>query len=371
MHSCISAKFFSVKGAKPHFVDFLQIVEYIRAMAERSYSRRRVLGAGLVAGAMASRLLPDLARGQRFELTDEETYLGQLQEEFPFQEQVRLAAQTCTESCGEEKFWGSMAFAQSSDGKPKFRIFLPQLANDEKKKIVIPGLAKKDPEPAPVAVITPVSERPKWPREVLLSPVFKGPSDRPLVGLTIDDGYFARDEILATLVDKKVSATLFIIGIVREMYRDFIVRAKETGRTEEANHSFTHTDLTKKTWSQIANDELGRSEDSLGSIDQETTLPYARPYGGIRNTFVDSAFADRGFRPILWNVSGDAGNYTANQLVELYLSQLDRMANPWGSIILLHFRTETARALPYIIDGIRVRGMEPVKLGRLYEGGRV
>jgi len=340
---------------------------------ERKFSRRRALGAGaaLVGTGLAAPILrQEFARGDNVVLPTEEEYLAHLQEEYSYQEQVRMQAQACADSCGNKEFWGSMAFAQSAGDNLKFKIFVPGIAGKDE-------LPKRSPTPTPTTTPTPEpipvigADRPKWGREVLLSPVFKGPSDRPYVGLTIDDGYFSRDEILNTLISKNVSATFFIIGSLMEAYSDFIRRARDSGLTERANHTWTHTDLRFKSWSQIANDEMKRSQDYSMDYFSETLQPYGRPYGGNRNTAVDSAFADRNFRDILWNVSGDAGNYTPSQLVSLYLGQLDRMANPKGSIILLHFRTATAQALPAIIDGIRARDLEPVKLSKLYEGGRV
>lgn len=80
---------------------------------------------------------------------------------------------------------------------------------------------------------------------------------------------------------------------------------------------------------------------------------------------------------MLWNVSGDAGtqwtSYDPRALANYYFGLMDRMSNPWGSIILMHFRESTAiskvngvgSALALVIDGVRARGMEPVSADRL------
>lgn len=163
---------------------------------------------------------------------------------------------------------------------------------------------------------------------------------------------------------------------------DFIKKAQNSGRITWGNHTYTHELLTTKSSSQIKG-EYERTEAALKRIAGATTIPFARPPGGAKNDTVISAGADNGLRTILWNVSGDAGTqWSANNpsaLSNYYMGLIDAQKNPWGSIILMHFRTSTATssvagvpsALEQVIDGVRARGMEPVSLDRLYEGGKV
>lgn len=340
---------------------------------ERLFSRRRFVegaigGVALVAG------FGDSARSKSIVTVAERGYELELREEFPDQEHVRELAQVCSDLCGSLRHSGSLVLANGVPAliaEGEFMYLLPQLARGE--------VSTVPTEPQVVSK----ADRPRWSREVLLAPVFKGPADRPLVALTVDDGYGAREEILGTIVAKEASATFFLIGQVMEQFPDFVRRARDSGRVEFGNHTYTHADLRAKSWEQIANGEIKRSEDLLWEIAGQTTLPYARPAGGNRNKSVDEAFADRSCRPILWNVSGDAGTqWTSNNpkaLADYYLGLLDRQQNPWGSIILMHFRPSTGistvsgvpSAFELLIDGVRARGMEPVSLGKLYEDGRV
>lgn len=214
--------------------------------------------------------------------------------------------------------------------------------------------------------------RPNWPREVLLRPIRQGPSDRPLIGLTIDDAFSARNEVLDALVSKGVKATFFMIGRLAASDQNFIRRALDLGY-EFGNHTFSHGDLTKMTPEQMRAD-IRRGQEVMLAVDPRAiTAPYLRPPGGARNSLSDSAGADLGHRSINWNVSGDTGaTYTPEQLVRLYLNdQIDKMRNPWGSIMLIHFNVRTAVGLLGIIDGLRARGLEPVALSKLFEDGRV
>ncbi|MBI3341811.1 polysaccharide deacetylase family protein [Candidatus Curtissbacteria bacterium] len=347
---------------------------------DRSIARRAILRSGLGAGATLFGLGGDRRTSGLPVFPTEEEYLRQLALEHLDQEQVRLLAANCNTVCGGQKFEGSLVLAQEGPALVsgnKFIYLVTDVAREEFSPA--PVLPPPPPEPEPVPKLL----RPQWERKYLLAPVLQGPSDRPLVGLTVDDGYFARDEILNTLIAKDVSATFFIIGQVMEQYPDFVRKARDSGRIKFGNHTYTHTDLRFKNWDQIANGEMKRSEDVLMRIAGETTIPFGRPFGGNRNTSVDTAFADRGFRPILWNVSGDAGtqwsSFNPTALADYYLALLRNQRNPWGSIILTHFRESTGisrvagvpSALEQIIDGVRAMGMEPVGLDKLYEDGRV
>lgn len=298
----------------------------------------------------------------------DETILSMMSERFSRRRMLRWLA------LGVEAVAGSMV----SKGKVG-RFLMGGQVQEYSTDINWPALFEETP---PVAVVAPPSLeespkpeillKPSWSKEVLLRPVRQGPSDRPLVGLTIDDGFLARNEVLDSLIAKGVKATFFIIGRVAVTDPDFIRKACDFG-FEFGNHTYSHSDLTRMTTVQMKAD-IQRCEDVLTGIDERAKpIPYLRPPGGARNSLTDQAGTSLGYRSIIWNVSGDAGaNYTPEQLGRLYLNdQFYKSGNPWGSIMLIHFNARTAAALGPIIDGIRGLGMEPVQLSKLYEGGRV
>lgn len=311
-------------------------------MIERKISRRNLLIAGLATAVglathdkEAGKTVTVLTR-----VIEKDIYDCCLADEYPLQDLVREKAQIFPEDGG---------IISRRDDTDQFVDLLPQEETKQEETKIEKRVAK-----------------PQWGRETLLTPLFKGPGDRPLVALTIDDGFYKLGEILQTLKDKGVGATFFIIGRQMEQNADFIKKAAEYELGEFGNHTYTHGDLTRKTTDQIRW-EIETTEAVLANIvGGATTVPYLRPFGGNKNNLSIAVAADQGDRTILWNVSGDAGSYTPRQLVDLYLGQLSRMSNPWGSIILTHFLPATALALPDIIDGIRVLGMEPVSLSKLF-----
>jgi len=222
--------------------------------------------------------------------------------------------------------------------------------------------------------------KPVWDPSVLNTFVSRGPQDRPMVALTIDDGAVSLDETLKVIRDEGAGATFFLTGKYLDRRKDFLQQALETPGVEIANHTWNHSDLSSLGSDRIR-EELTRFESMLAdSVSGASSAPFMRPPGGAKSDLVVQVAAGLGYRTILWNISGDAGTLTPDQLVEHYLRQIDRRTSvvdgqvsyrgAWGSIVLMHFRPGSCSVLPDIIRGIRTRGMQPVSLSKLYEDGR-
>lgn len=338
-------------------------------MEERKIGRRDVLKgllwAGGVVGGAGSLIIPE-ARAHEIDLEGEDYY----------HRFVNQQALQCANECEETPLAHSLAFDTSDP--LKYKLFIPEIATAGRPNVpdgwhseVIPMLAAGEVPP-------PKPKRPEWNDSELSFPIFKGPSDKPLVALTVDDGNFNREEILKTILEKDVSASFLTTGAIIDQYPDFIRKAEATGKITWANHTYDHILLAGKTESYVQ-DQLKRTEAALKRVCGATTLPMWRPPGGGVDSTPISAAKKLGFRSILWNVSGDAGlqwsSYDPTALANYYIGLIDRQSNPWGSIILMHFRESTAvskvngvqSAIAQVIDGVRARGMEPVSLDKLLE----
>lgn len=205
--------------------------------------------------------------------------------------------------------------------------------------------------------------RPAWDSAILRQVLRSGPTERPYVALTIDDGWSARDGVLRVLQEKKVSPTLFLAGRPIAGDRGFVARALDTG-CEIANHTMDHYTLTDKSVAYIQKDLQDFEELVRAQATGATTIPYMRPSGGSVNQTVIDASAAAGYRVILWSASVGDGS-TATTPAQMTANALNA-AKP-GAIILMHFSDRAVAALPAIIDGIRARGLEPVSLSRLFE----
>lgn len=183
-----------------------------------------------------------------------------------------------------------------------------------------------------------------------------------MVGLTIDDGWSSRDDVLSVLQARKARLTFFLTGRAIVGDYGFIARALNAG-CEIGNHTMDHYELTDKSKAYIHKDledfeDLVKSVVGLGS-----TKPFMRPSAGSLNATVNEASAEAGYRPVLWSVS--SGDGSASTTPEGMTRNILAGARP-GSIILMHFGPRAVEALPGIIDGLRGKGLEPVSLSRLF-----
>jgi peptidoglycan/xylan/chitin deacetylase (PgdA/CDA1 family) len=223
--------------------------------------------------------------------------------------------------------------------------------------------ASPAPSPTPAHTPVPLAARPKWGADLLRQVARSGPAGRPLVALTIDDGWSARDSVLEVLQAKKVQPTFFLTGRALPGDYGFVARALNGG-CEVANHTMDHYDLTSKTAAYIQKD-IQDFEDLVKSVvTGATTQPFMRPSAGAFNQTVVDASAALGYRLIMWSVS--CGDGSASTRPDQMASNALAGAKP-GSIILMHFSERAVTALPPLIDGLRAKGLEPVSLSKLFE----
>lgn len=189
----------------------------------------------------------------------------------------------------------------------------------------------------------------------------------PRVALVFDDGLDpeAITSILATLRKEKASATFCLNGYLADTWGEAVLEdmraALLEGTLELCSHGYSHRTSTSTTV-QEAREDLQRNVDVLDAKLGATTRPlYRPPYGSLSDGILTAA-GELGYADILlWDV--DPGDYQkpsprvlANNVVN------DSRA---GSITVLHTLPGTAEALPGIIRGLRLKGLEPVGAGRM------
>jgi len=202
------------------------------------------------------------------------------------------------------------------------------------------------------------------------------------IAITFDDGPDPEwtPKILDILKEKGVKATFFLIGVEAERYASLTKRIYAEGH-EIGNHTFTHPDISNvsKRYFEVELNLTERFfEGKLGvkpvlfrppySIDQEPdTADEVRPlelaqqlgYITIGDKVDPNDWRDNPRRP-------------ANEIVADVMKNLppcDPGNLSCGNIVLLHDgggnRSETVKALPLIIDGLRQRGYEIVPVSSL------
>jgi peptidoglycan/xylan/chitin deacetylase (PgdA/CDA1 family) len=203
-----------------------------------------------------------------------------------------------------------------------------------------------------------------------LGPVVShGPRDANRVALTFDDGPNgdATRRILDVLDERGVKATFFVVGKAVEAEPATVQRIVADGHLL-GNHSHSHDGWR---FIQPGYPELQQGERDI-VLATGVCPRYYRPPHGTHTPFVWLAARQRSMRVVTWDVS--AADWDATDAAGL-ARKIVAQSHP-GSIVLLHDgidgiagadREVVVQALPAILDGLRARGLEPVRLDRLLD----
>lgn len=197
-----------------------------------------------------------------------------------------------------------------------------------------------------------------------------GSRDVRQVAITFDDGPndTASLEVARLLDERGVKGTFFEVGrAVRE--RPDVARRLVADGHLVGNHSFHHDYYG---WLNPLYPELGATQ---RVIDRDVGVcpRFFRPPHGQRTPFMNLQLARRGMVAVTWDTS--AGDWATTDAHLVARRILDRVRP--GSIILLHDsldghvdadRRVVIEALPIILDGLRQKGLEPVRIDRLLGG---
>jgi len=201
------------------------------------------------------------------------------------------------------------------------------------------------------------------------------------IAITFDDGPDPEwtPKILDVLRDKHANATFFLIGIQADKFSGIAKRIYREGNLI-GNHTFTHPDVSNISTGYMKV-ELNLTERLFASLMGIRTTLMRPPYAideepdtadQVRPLEIpqDMGYITVGNRidPNDWNLddpTSPRGRRTAEQITEYVLQHLPpcRVTDQrCGNIVLLHDgggnRSETVRALPMIIDGIRAKGYQ-------------
>jgi peptidoglycan/xylan/chitin deacetylase (PgdA/CDA1 family) len=172
----------------------------------------------------------------------------------------------------------------------------------------------------------------------------------------------------------EVPATMFLAGKWIERYPDETRRLAADPLFELASHSYAHRAFHMPCYGLGAIGQAGmaqdieRSERLLAQFTDHPT-PYFRFPGGCYDGRALQAIASTGVVVIQWDVaSGDAFGHSVPAIVAHVLGSVRN-----GSIVVMHITDGdtaplTAQALPPIVDGLRARGYELVRVSTLLSG---
>lgn len=183
-----------------------------------------------------------------------------------------------------------------------------------------------------------------------------------LVALTFDDGpsTTTTTQILDILDQYGVKATFFLIGNQINSSTQAILQRQANSGHELANHSYSHSDMTTMSWSEVQN-EINQTNTLIQSYTGQTPKFFRPPYISVNSTMY-SAINMVFIQGIMCNDWVDSTS--ASQRASTILSSVSD-----GSIVLLHDyqgNSKTVEALPTIIQGLKDQGYTFVTLSELF-----
>jgi peptidoglycan/xylan/chitin deacetylase (PgdA/CDA1 family) len=194
-----------------------------------------------------------------------------------------------------------------------------------------------------------------------------GPRDGDRVAITFDDGPNDSATLaVRDILDRYgVKATFFLVGKALDARPQIAQALLDDGMLLGA-HSYHHDSWR---WLDPRYPELQRSIDAFRR--HLAVCPrYYRPPHGQRTPFMSLLLRDRDMTSVTWDVS--AGDWATDDAA-LIAERVLRDVRP-GSVVLLHDgldgnpsadRAVIVRALPLILDGLRERGLHPVRVDEL------
>ncbi len=189
-------------------------------------------------------------------------------------------------------------------------------------------------------------------------------NDSGRIALTFDAGASSKPTpaLLDVLANKDIKSTFFLTGKWVEQNPELTKRIIAEGH-EIGNHTYSHPDLTKVTDQQIV-EQLERTEQLVKETTGTSTKPYFRPPYGARNRRVLEVAAGAGYKSVYW--SADSWDAFKKGIEAAEINQRVQDRAKAGAIVLMHCGSwPTVDVLPTMIDQLRDKGLEPVKVSEL------
>ena len=180
------------------------------------------------------------------------------------------------------------------------------------------------------------------------------------VALTFDDGPdpVITGKIVDTLTRYQVKATFFFVGWRATSYAD--VAKKVTGAGHEiGNHSYSHADLVGLDLEEVRR-EISKAQSAIKSATGITPKWFRPPYGSY-NDDIRAIAKDEGASIVLWNLTPDDWKNPGEAVIRKRITSSVKD----GSIVLLHVREQTLKALPRLIEELTDMGYELAGLSEI------
>jgi peptidoglycan/xylan/chitin deacetylase (PgdA/CDA1 family) len=159
--------------------------------------------------------------------------------------------------------------------------------------------------------------------------IWRGPTDRPVISLTFDDGPSeGTPAILEVLGQYRVPATFFQVGANVDRLPEIAAAVHDAGH-EIGNHSYSHPLLCFRSQNFMESD-LRRAQEAIGRHTGVVPTWFRAPYG-VRWFGLAEAQRRLGLGGVMWTVIGYDWSLGAEEVVERIFRRVSK-----GAILCLH-----------------------------------
>ncbi|NMB45907.1 MAG: polysaccharide deacetylase family protein [Firmicutes bacterium] len=198
--------------------------------------------------------------------------------------------------------------------------------------------------------------------DISIDPIYQGDPSKPFLSLTVnvDWGQEVLPNMLSVLQGHNVKVTFFVTGRWAKQYPELVQQMAGEGH-EVANHGMRHEHPTKLSDWDLTMLILD-NHNLLATIIESPSPLFAPPYGEVDRRVAATA-RSLGYRTIMWSI--DTIDWQEPSVETTIARVMNKAQN--GSIVLMHPKPNTVRALPKIIEGLRRQGYQLLPVGELLE----
>lgn len=168
-------------------------------------------------------------------------------------------------------------------------------------------------------------------------------------------------KLLDLFDQKNIRITFFVTGRWASLNPEIVKEIHKRGH-EIGNHAYRHKMHSKISKEENYN-EIKKTDDVIVDIIGVKPKYFAPPSGDFNDTTLKVA-KELGYTTILWSI--DTIDWREGSTKDVIIKRVMKKPHK-GAILLMHPKPATVKALPYIIDKIKEKGIEIGKISDLIE----
>ena len=177
----------------------------------------------------------------------------------------------------------------------------------------------------------------------------------------VDWGNEVIPEILEVLDEKDIKITFFVTGRWASKYPELLQEIYNRGH-EIGNHGYSHKVHSKMSEKENYL-EIKKAEETIEKVLKIKLKYFAPPAGDYGEATLEAA-EKLGYQTVLWSI--DTIDWKEGSTVNVIVSRVMKKPHH-GAILLMHPKSETAKALPIFIDRIKEEGIQLGTVSNLLE----